>query len=165
VAAPDGFLARWRKGAAVDDVLASSLRALSVGYAAAADECDTAEFADLFTEDAVLLVHDDGGSRERRGRQDIAAIPALLGRFDRTRHVLAQDRYRRVDDGLIVGEVLCTAHHLRQGSDTVMHIRYLDEYTTEPDGTWRIRRRDVVVEWTELCSVSTTSDSSPAEAG
>ncbi len=149
----------------MDDATASSLRALSVGYAAAADERNAAEFAHLFTEDAVLVVYDGGSSRERRGRGNIAAIPALLARFDRTRHVLAQDRYRRVGDGLIAGEVLCTAHHLREGSDTVMHIRYHDEYTAEPDGAWRIRRRDVVVEWTELRSVSTPDGGRSTEAG
>jgi hypothetical protein len=46
----------------------------------------------------------------------------------------------------------------------VMHIRYFDEYTTEGDTKWRIRRRDVVVEWTERRPVSTSTGSGPAEA-
>ena len=52
------------------------------------------------------------------------------------------------------GEVYCIANHLKDGVNTVMYIRYEDDYQQNSNGQWLIKSRLVVVEWIEDHQVS-----------
>ena len=138
-----------RQDPSVETKTEAELRQLSVRYAAAVDSGDCDEFAELFAEDGSLTVHraDDGHTLE--GRDELRRIPALLARYERTFHFLGQHRYWEGCDGRVHGEVLCTANHLSGGINTVMYIRYLDDYDEAVDGRWRISSRGVQVQWTK----------------
>jgi ketosteroid isomerase-like protein len=133
-----------------------ALRELSDRYARAVDRRDVESFAELFTYDAELSVHQPAEavapSRARRGRGELAEIPRVIGRYRKTFHFLGNALYE-VGDNSATGEVYCVAHHLidEPGVLTahVMLIRYLDDYQRHDDGRWKISRRRVLVDWTE----------------
>ena len=143
------FPAPWPQPRADDPLLALSRR-----YAAAADRRDADAFLAVFTPDARLTVC-DGDGRETRGtiagHDELRAIPDRLGRWERTFHLLGQSAYEHHGDHA-TGEVHCVAHHLRDGTDMVMFIRYADRYVTV-GGTWQIAERRVQVDWTETRTV------------
>lgn len=127
---------------------------LSRVYASAADRRDRDAFLSVFAPDARLTVSRDGaGDRTMAGHDALASIPVSLGRFERTFHLLGQARYS-VDRDRATGEVYCVAHHLASGTNTVMYIRYADEYGRDASGAWRIADRRVQVDWTETRPVT-----------
>jgi ketosteroid isomerase-like protein len=133
-----------------------ALRELSDRYARAVDRRDVESFAELFTDDAELSVHDPAEakapSRARRGRDELSEVPRLIGQYRKTFHFVGNALYE-IDDDSATGEVYCAAHHLIDDPDAVtahvMLIRYLDSYRRCDDGRWRISRRRVLVDWTE----------------
>jgi hypothetical protein len=126
----------------------ATLRDLAIRYATAADRGDADGFANVFFGDATVTVLRDGKSQAISGHDELRSIPGLLRRYDRTFHQLGQSSYRiRQSDA--TGEVYCIANHLFRDVNTVMYIRYQDEYGQNPTGGWRIRSRLVVVDWTE----------------
>jgi ketosteroid isomerase-like protein len=137
----------------MDEGTRAQLQDLAVRYAAAADHGDVENFADVFTENATLTVHNGGSRDEIRGRDRLRRIPERLARYDRTFHSLGQAQYWSNEPGHAEGEVLCTASHVRGRTNSVMYIRYEDGYQKSADGTWRIQRRDVQVQWTETHAV------------
>src|SRR5436309_1411398 len=112
-----------------------ALRRLAEDYAFAADTCDPVRFLSVFTADAELSVFDsdaDEPASTFRGHGQLRAIPATLARFTRTFHVIGNSRYE-IDALSAHGYVYCIAHHLAADgggatTDTVMYIRYDDEY-------------------------------------
>ena len=95
-----------------------------------------------------------------QGHASLAKIIERIARFDRTYHLIGNSRYDLTDDAA-TGEVYCVAHHVPgdaaagaeprpNGVPTsyVMYIRYRDEYV-RADGEWRIRDRQVLVDFTE----------------
>jgi hypothetical protein len=126
---------------------ARELAPLVEGYARCADARDAEGFRALFTDDAVLtVVEPDGQARQPLvGIDAIARIPVRLGRYERTRHLVSDHRTDGAGDGEATGTAACEAHHHLDGTDTVMHITYLDRYRRTAGG-WRIAERTVRID-------------------
>lgn len=121
------------------------LRSLALAYAAAVDGGDADAFVELFCDDAVLVVErPDRETSEVRGRDRLRRIPGALARYDRTEHLVGAATYDRRSATRATGAVECVAHHVARGVDTVMTIRYADDYELVGD-RWRIARRVVRV--------------------
>ena len=138
-------------------VTAAELRQLAETYARGADRGDGELYASAFHPDATLHVFRAADQvnpdRIRRGHDELRGIPGMLGRYIRTFHMLGQSTYE-IGDERATGEVYCIAHHLFDNGDSsvtnhVMYIRYQDVYEPDGGGTWKIRQRGVVVDWTE----------------
>jgi ketosteroid isomerase-like protein len=124
------------------------LRALVDGYAVANDERDSAAFRALFTDDATLtVVQPDGAGHTYEGAAAIAEVPAKLGRFEHTLH-LVSTHLAHVDGDRGTGVAYCEAHHHAGGNDRILFIRYDDEYVRTDDG-WRFGARTVRIVWIE----------------
>jgi hypothetical protein len=135
--------------------VAHALFELSRVYASAADQRDRDRFLGVFAPDARLTVcrpGPDAVPRTITGHDELASIPTSLARFERTFHLLGQAGYEGEGDRA-TGEVYCVAHHLTRDAagttDTVMFIRYADEYRADASGAWRIADRRVQIDWTE----------------
>jgi hypothetical protein len=126
----------------------AQLRDLAVRYATTADSRDVDGFTKIFFPDATVTVVMGEKSQTISGLEELRIIPERLKWYDRTFHQLGQSSYR-VRRGDATGQVYCTANHLRAEVNTVMYIRYEDEYGHNATGQWLIRSRLVVVEWTE----------------
>jgi ketosteroid isomerase-like protein len=126
----------------------TQLRELAAGYALAADDRDPDAFVALFCPNGVLTVV--RGEREvtLSGRDELRRVPGQLGRYERTFHLVGQSHYQ-VDGDTATGTVYCTANHLLDGVNAVMHMRYRDRYAMGDDGRWCIESRRAVVEWSE----------------
>jgi hypothetical protein len=142
------------------------LLALSVAYAACADARDGEGLAALFTEDGALVVPRPPSELRpvmvRSGHDALAQVASLLGRYERTFHLVSTPRFE-VDSDEATGEVPCVAHHLSSpavpgaadpgadgpaGTDTVWFIRYRDRYR-RAGSVWRIVRRELHLQWVE----------------
>ena len=147
-----------------DDDDRFALRDLAERYAAGVDRRDTDLFLSAFHPDGCLLVFNPSESPEptgaRRGVGELADVITRIARHDRTFHLIGNSSYDVAGDEA-TGEVYCVAHHVDRPedgsggdrpSDHVMYIRYRDEYRRD-DGTWRIRERRVLVDWTETHQV------------
>ncbi len=143
-----------------------ALLALSVAYAACADARDGEGLAALFTEDGALVVPRPPSELRpvsvRSGHDALAEVAALLGRYERTFHLVSTPRFE-VGGDEATGEVPCVAHHLSApadpgadgpaGTDTVWFIRYRDQYR-RTGSVWRIVRRELHLQWVEEHLVS-----------
>jgi ketosteroid isomerase-like protein len=137
----------------------AELEALSRRYAAAVDHRDRAALLAVFTPDATMRVERPG--REPgilKGHDEIERVISIVARWPRTAHLIAQGLYV-VEGESAIGEVYCTANHFGDGEagagrNHVMHIRYLDRYSVDSDGRWRIVHRTVAVDATEDRPVS-----------
>jgi hypothetical protein len=129
------------------------LRDLAVRYAVAADRGDGNRFTEIFFPDATVTIMNGAGLHTICGHEELRTIPERLQRYDRTFHMLGQSRYR-VLRGEASGEAYCIANHLKADVNTVMYIRYEDEYRQNSIGQWLIRSRIVVVDWTETHQIS-----------
>jgi hypothetical protein len=155
-----------------------ALRELSLAYAAAADARDGEGLAALFVEDGALVVPrypvDLRPVVTRSGSHALGQVAAMLGRYDRTFHVVADARFE-VEGDLASGEVQCVAHHVTasagaaqgpgpegavptppadpSGTDMVWFIRYRDRYRRTASG-WRFVRRELHLQWVEEHPVS-----------
>jgi hypothetical protein len=144
----------------MDDVN-DRLRALAVRYAAGVDRRDVDLFLDAFHADGTLTILPQPGSPGSasvlRGHAELARVIDRIQRYDRTFHLLGQtvldagaDRAR--------GEVYCVAHHWRTTdggvTDTVLYIRYDDEYRPDATGEWRIATRVLHLDGREVRDVT-----------
>jgi uncharacterized protein (TIGR02246 family) len=124
------------------------LRELVEAYAFAADARDRRAFAEVFTADGVLRT--SGSSYEGR-----AAIAGVLDHLDAhyptTMHFVGNHKVTVCGDEAD-GLTYCLAHHVSAGHDgqrdTLMVIRYTDEYRKTCDG-WRISLRSLEIDWQE----------------
>jgi len=135
--------------AAVADRLA--LQDLAAAYAATADRRDVDGFTALFLPDATLTARrGDGEPATYQGTDRLAEIPARLGRYRQTFHVVTNHRCEITGD-TATGEALCRAHHVTDGddgaTDVILTIRYTDRYRRTEAG-WRFATRDVHILWT-----------------
>jgi uncharacterized protein (TIGR02246 family) len=126
------------------------LRNLVEGYASLADQGEPERVANLFTEDAKLIVSLTPGADPtgiRSGRTEIAEAMKALSRYWSTTHVIANVQVDITGD-TATGQVGCVVHHIEgpegQRRDRVLYIRYADAYV-RTEGTWRISRREVRV--------------------
>ncbi len=131
----------------------AELETLYRRYAAAVDRRDREALLSVFTPDASMLVERPGREPGTlTGHGEIKRVIDIVARWPRTAHVVAQGLYV-VDGDSAVGETYCTANHFRggetDGRNHVMHIRYLDQYSLDGEGQWRIAHRRVVVDATE----------------
>jgi ketosteroid isomerase-like protein len=139
------------------EAVESRLRDLAARYATAVDQRDTELLLSAFEPDATLVVVPSSHAAIRAGQMsghaELTRIMRLVGHFPRTFHLLGQSTYSLAGDGTASGVVYCLAHHLDvedgAGSDLVMFIRYHDVYAPQAGGDWKIRRREVLVDWTE----------------
>ena len=125
----------------------SDLRHLVESYAIGCDRRDLELLASCFTDGGVLTVHrPDRPTSALTAPAELDRIPAGLGRYDHTFHLVGNHRVEVADDDA-TGDTYCVAHHVSGDVDHVMHIRYEDRYRRTADG-WRIATRDVHVLWT-----------------
>jgi uncharacterized protein (TIGR02246 family) len=128
----------------------SALRRLVEKYARAADQRDAVGYADVFTDDAVLVTQ----VGEVRGRERLLTIAPRLERYRVTMHIVANHYvdFDESDPTRATGAAYCVARHVHEveGIDRVyvMHIRYDDVYRKTGDD-WRIAERRLDVLWTE----------------
>ena len=92
-----------------------ALRELSLAYATAADARDGEILAALFVEDGALVVPkypvDLHPVVTRSGPDALRQVAEMLGRYDRTFHVVGDARFE-VKGEHASGEVQCVAHHV-----------------------------------------------------
>jgi ketosteroid isomerase-like protein len=143
----------------------TDLRGLSLAYAAAADARDGDALVDLFVDDGALVVPrypvDMAPVVTRSGPDALRQVAEMLGRYDRTFHVVGDTRFA-LEGEEASGEVQCVAHHVTAvgsgaassvGSDMVWFIRYRDRYRRSATG-WKIVRRELHLQWVEEHPVS-----------
>ncbi|MCB0993657.1 MAG: nuclear transport factor 2 family protein [Acidimicrobiales bacterium] len=124
------------------------LRLLAEQYARGADTRDAVLYADVFTDDAVLVTN----RGEIRGREQLLTIAPKLGRYEVTMHFVGNHHvvFDDADTDRASGQVLCTAEHVYTDDDVrrvyVMKIRYHDDYRRTPAG-WRIQNRSLELLW------------------
>jgi uncharacterized protein (TIGR02246 family) len=130
------------------------LRELAEAYGFAADRRDDEAFAALFTDDAALVIHQEGAQPATfRGIDGLRQATAPLDGYVATMHLVANHRADvRGDEATAV--TYCHADHLAPGGDgTVanlhMTIRYDDRCVRGADGAWRFAARDLTILWTE----------------
>lgn len=135
-----------------------ALRLVVEQYARAADRRDPELFAEVFTDDAVLVTN----RGEVRGRRELLAVPPRLGRYEVTAHLVANHHvvFDAADPDRATGQVSCVASHVySEGPERrvyEMHIRYDDRYVRH-HGRWRIDHRHLVLLWDEDRSLGTRS--------
>lgn len=139
-------------------------------YADLVDRRELDAVADLFTEDAVLVLPDPPARldpfRVYTGREGVARALSVLRDVPATRHevthlALAVARATGTATGTVTG----VAHHFfhrRDGGvvDVVWHLRYADTYRRE-GGRWRIARRELSVDRVERTAVAGCPDHGP----
>lgn len=137
----------------------AELEALSRRYAAAIDHRDRAALLAVFMPDATMRVERPGREPGTlAGHDELERVITIVARWPRTVHLIAQGLYV-VEGESAIGEVYCTANHfdvseVGAGRNHVMYIRYLDKYSLDSDGRWRIVHRTVAVDATEDRPVS-----------
>jgi uncharacterized protein (TIGR02246 family) len=125
-------------GRVEDAVDRLELRELVERYAFGADTRDRETFGEVFTEDGVLAM---STGRTYDGRDAIVlTLDHLDAHYPRSMHFVGNPQVV-LDGDTATGLVYCLAHHMyeRDGEerDTLMVIRYRDEYRRTDDG-WRI---------------------------
>jgi uncharacterized protein (TIGR02246 family) len=125
-----------------------ALRMLVEQYARGADTRDAALFADVFSDDGVLVT----SRGEVKGREELLTIAPKLSRYRATMHLVANHSVDFQDGDHATGVTYCQASHVREveGVDKVyvMNIVYHDVYVREPRG-WRIAHRRLELPWDE----------------
>lgn len=132
-----------------------SLRRLSTGYAFGLDTGDGERFSSVFMPDgslSIAFLESAAAPSQSKGHDELRRIPAKLGIYAKTLHVLGQSDYQ-IDDAVARGLIYCLAHHHsvteEGGSDLVMHMSYEDVYGLDADGQWKISSRTGLVHWSE----------------
>jgi uncharacterized protein (TIGR02246 family) len=135
-----------RLEAAVDRL---ELRELVERYGMGADTRGKEVFGALFLDDAVFTTQ-EGGRFEGR-LAIVALLDHLASHYPQSLHFVG-NHVVTLDGDSATGLVYCLAHHVYeldgQHRDTLMIIRYSDEYERTGDG-WRISSRHLMVDWTE----------------
>lgn len=131
-------------------------------YATLVDRRDLDAAADLFTDEATLVLPDPPARldpvRVHAGRDEIRRALSVLADIPSTRHEVTHLAFAVVGVGAATGEVTGVAHHFfrrRAGGvvDVVWHLRYADAYLRQ-DGRWRIARRELTLDRVENQPVS-----------
>lgn len=133
------------------------IRQLMYRYAQAVDRLDTGLLASCLAEDAEILVP---GQPTLSGPDVPGVVIGIMReRFIKTQHRVFNTLYQLGEGnaGLAQsadGECYCTASHIlasENGESSVNHemfIRYRDRLL-KLDGQWKIRRRELLVDWEE----------------
>ncbi len=124
-------------------------------YAARVDDRQFGSIADLFADDAVLILPDPPAGltpvRVHSGHAAIAEAVAAVASTIRTQHAIVGEVYDAdARAGAAHGRIVCIAHHWvrhdEQVRDVTWHLRYEDEYQRTADAGWRIRRRALTID-------------------
>jgi uncharacterized protein (TIGR02246 family) len=131
------------------------IRKLAMNYARTVDRGDGAGFAALFTEDAAV----EGPGFKAQGYDQLFGNPGMLKQmYASTLHTVMNQTVTVTGD-TAQGETYCIAYHLNKpdvaGKYTRLDwaIRYQDKYVRR-DGKWLYAHRQLLVEWTELSTVT-----------
>lgn len=132
-----------------------AIRNLVDRYGLGLDLRDTGAFEDLWADDGVLEVFQDGPSAPSTGRlrarRNLHLAFEALEAYERTVHHMTAHHAWAAGPHEAGGLTSCHAHHLRDGEDLIMHIRYADRYA-RVDDRWRFSHRRVEVLATTVCS-------------
>jgi ketosteroid isomerase-like protein len=124
-------------------------------YAARVDDRQFDLVADLFTDDAELILPDPPATLEpvhrQHGHVAIGAAVAAVASTIRTQHAIVGEVYDADPrPGIARGRIACVAHHWvkheDQTRDVTWHLRYEDEYRRVADAEWRIRFRALTID-------------------
>jgi 3-phenylpropionate/cinnamic acid dioxygenase small subunit len=128
------------------------ITALTIRYAWALDSRDYEDLRNVFLSDATARL-----GRECNGVDDIVVrVTQALDPLDVSQHLVANQQARVNPDG-VTGTCRCyfQAQHVRRAAavdgaspNFIIAGRYLDRVERTADG-WRIRRRELMVDWTE----------------
>jgi ketosteroid isomerase-like protein len=137
------------------------IRHLVDAYAECADRGDAAGQIALFTEDADFVVYAEPGNpmptQRLRGRAALTVIAEQLATYQATMHINGQSTLQ-ITGGCASGVTPCQVHCLKTDRTsrivTITAVHYLDSYVEQGRG-WLIRRRLVVVDWTESRTLTT----------
>ena len=131
------------------------IRKLAMNYARTVDRGDGAGFAALFTEDAAV----EGPGFRVKGYDQLFGNPGMLKQmYTSTLHTV-MNQTATITGDTAEGETYCIAYHLNkpdaEGKYTRLDwaIRYQDKYVRR-DGKWLYTHRQLLVEWTELSTVT-----------
>ena len=134
------------------------IRKMAMSYARTVDRGDGAGFAALFTEDAAI----DGPGFHVKGYDQLFGNPgALKQMYASTMHTVMNQTVT-VNGDTAEGETYCIAYHVNrpdaEGKTTRLDwaIRYQDKYVRR-DGKWLYTHRQLLVEWTEVSTVTLLS--------
>lgn len=134
------------------------IRKLAMNYARTCDRGDGAGFAALFTEDAAI----DGPGFHVQGYDQLFGNPgALKQMYASTMHTVMNQTVT-INGDTAEGETYCIAYHVNrpdaEGKTTRLDwaIRYQDKYVRR-DGKWLYTHRQLLVEWTEVSTVTLLS--------
>ncbi len=124
-------------------------------YAARVDDRQFGTIAELFTDDAELVLPDPPVALEpvrvHSGHAAIADAVAAVAATICTQHAIVGEVYDTgARPGAARGRIACIAHHWVRHDDKVRdvtwHLRYADEYQRTADDGWRIRRRELAID-------------------
>jgi hypothetical protein len=124
-------------------------------YAARVDDRQFGSIADLFTDDAELVLPDPPAALEpvrvHSGHAAIADAVAAVAATIRTQHAIVGEVYDTdARPSAARGRIACIAHHWvrhdEKVRDVTWHLRYADEYQRTTDHGWRIRRRELTID-------------------
>lgn len=124
-------------------------------YAARVDDRQFGSVAQLFTDDAELVLPDPPAALEpirvHAGRAAIGEAIAAVASTIRTQHAIVGEVYDATGEpGHARGRITCVAHHwIRHGDqlrDVTWHLRYADEYRHTDAAGWRIYRRELTID-------------------
>lgn len=123
-------------------------------YAATVDDRQFGSIADLFTDDAELVLPDPPSALEpirvHSGQAAIADAVAAVAATIRTQHAIVGEVYDADSGSGARGRIACIAHHWVRHDDELRdvtwHLRYVDEYQRIADWGWRIRRRELTID-------------------
>jgi uncharacterized protein (TIGR02246 family) len=130
------------------------LHELAFRYAHACDTHDGAEFAEIFTEDGVIV----SPRSTMTSREQIASVipPALKSMYLRTMHMVFNNLVW-IDGDTATGETYCQAHHITEQpdgtvTDYIMSIIYDNRYR-KVDGRWYFSHRKLNLKWSKTDTV------------
>ncbi len=131
-----------------------ALRKMAMEYARTCDRGDGAGFAALFTPDGAI----DGPGFHVDGYDQLFANPGVLKQMYQSTMHSVMNHTVTIDGDTAEGETYCIAYHVNRPENGVTTrldwaIRYQDKYVRQ-DGKWLYTHRQLLVEWTELSTVT-----------
>lgn len=131
-----------------------ALRKMAMEYARTVDRGDGAGFAALFTPDAAV----EGPGFKVQGYDQLFGNPGMLKQmYQSTMHTVLNHTVKITGD-TAEGETYCIAYQVNRPENGITTrldwaIRYQDKYVRR-DGKWLYTHRQLLVEWTELSTVT-----------
>lgn len=124
------------------DEIHDACSALVISYAQYRDNYDAVSFAELFTEDGVLII----GANRWNGRDAIRARIESLDSRTTIRHHMSSIRITRIDEDHATGVSYAVIYSAPPGSNEISGPAligdYVDQYVRTEDG-WKISHREL----------------------